>query len=202
MAAKIQLTAGAYTIGIIYIKPLEMHAITAMLDEMHESIPLHLEDDNEYTLGKIGNHNVAIAGPPRGAQGKVAIADVVGRIRLTFKNIRAGLLVGIGGGVPRLPKHDVRLGDVVVGAPEVGPAVVQYDVGKQLPNGIEVTQTLNKPPAVLLRVVDKVDNQYQMAAEGEEDFFTTHLQRFAKFRRMKDLYKRPSPPGPTIPSQL
>src|ERR1700738_4821373 len=107
MAPKIRLTADAYTIGLIYIKPLEMDAITVMLDEKHESISLRLEDDNEYTLGRIGRHNVAIAGPPRGMQGKVAIADLVGRIRLTFKNIRAGLLVGIGGGVPRLPKNDV-----------------------------------------------------------------------------------------------
>lgn len=194
MDAKIKLMADAYTVGIIYIKPLEMNAITVMLDERHESILLHLEDDNEYTLGKIGNHNVAIAGPPRGAQGKVAIADVVGRIRLTFKNIRAGLLVGIGGGVPHLPKHDVRLGDVVVGAPEVGPAVVQYDLGKQLPDGIEVTRTLNKPPALLLRVVNRVDNKYQTVGEGEEDFFAAHLERFAKYRRMKDLYRRPSLP--------
>ncbi|KAH8588853.1 nucleoside phosphorylase domain-containing protein [Bisporella sp. PMI_857] len=194
MATKIKLTADAYTVGLIYIKPLELNAITVMLDEKHESIPLRLEDDNEYTLGKIGNHNVALAGPPRGAQGKVAIADVVGRIRLTFKNIRVGLLVGIGGGAPHLPKHDVRLGDVVVGAPEVGPAVVQYDLGKQLPDGIEVTRTLNKPPALLLKVVDKVDNQYYMAEEGEEDLFVKHLQRFGKLRRMKDLYR--SPPLP------
>jgi hypothetical protein len=194
MATKIKLAADSYTVGLIYIKPLEMNAITVMLDETHESPPLRLEDDNEYTLGKIGNHNVAIAGPPRGAQGKVAIADVVGCIRLTFKNIRVGLLVGIGGGVPHLPKHDVRLGDVVVGAPEVGPAVVQYDLGKQLPNGIEVTRTLNKPPALLLRVVDKVDNRYQMVKEGEEDFFTAHLQRFANRRRMKHLYRHPSLP--------
>lgn len=191
MATRTKLTANAYTIGLIYIKPLEMNAITVMLDERHESIPLRLEDDNEYTLGKIGDHNVAVAGPPRGAQGKAAIADVVGRIRLTFRNIRMGLLVGIGGGVPHLPKHDVRLGDVVIGAPEVGPAVVQYDLGKQLPNGIEVTRSLNKPPALLLRVVDKVDNQYKMADEAEEDLFTTHLQRFAKLPRMKDQYKRP-----------
>jgi hypothetical protein len=55
MATRTKLTADAYTIGLIYIKPLEMNAITVMLDERHESIPLRLEDDNEYTLGKIGD---------------------------------------------------------------------------------------------------------------------------------------------------
>jgi nucleoside phosphorylase len=197
MAPRKQLTADAYTVGLVYVKPIEMHAITVMLDEIHQSFPMRLGDDNEYTLGKIGKHNVAIAGPPKGGQGKAVIADVVGRIRLTFKNIRVGLLVGIGGGVPRLPKKDVRLGDVVVGAPEAGPAVVQYDLGKQLTNDIEVTRTLNKPPALLLRVVNKVDDKYQRAEEGEGDFFTAHLYRFAKFPRMKERYRRPS-----LPDQL
>jgi nucleoside phosphorylase len=194
MAPKIQLTADAYTVGLIYVKTIEMNAITVMLDEVHESIPLRHGDDNEYTLGKIGKHNVAIAGPPRGAQGKVVIADFVGRIRLTFKNIQVGLLVGIGGGVPHLPEKDVRLGDVVVGAPETGPAVVQYDLGKQLADGIKVDRSLNRPPPLLLRVVDKVDNNYQTAKEEEEHNITTHLKRFANRPRMKDSYKRPSFP--------
>ncbi|KAF3931315.1 hypothetical protein ABW19_dt0204353 [Dactylella cylindrospora] len=190
--AKKRLTADAYTVGLIYVKPLGMHAIIVMLDEEHDKIPLPLECNIEYTLGKIGYQNVVIAGPPRGAQGKVATASFVDQIRLTFKNIRVGLLVGIGGGVPRSPNHDVRLGDVVVGAPDTGaPAVVQYDLGKQTVDSIEVTRTLNKPPDLLLRIVDIVDAKYQ---RSEEDFFTKHLQRFAKFPRMKYLYMRPSHP--------
>ncbi|KAH0553377.1 hypothetical protein GP486_006553 [Trichoglossum hirsutum] len=173
---------------------MQMNATTAMLDEIHLPIPMRLGDDNEYIVGRIGKHNIAIVGPPKGAHGKVAIADVVSRIHLTFKNIRVGLLVGIGGGVPHLPRHDVRLGDVVVGAPEVGPAVVQYDLGKQLPNDIEVTQTLNKPPPLLLRAVDKVDSKYNSAEEGEESFFTTHLQRFSEYPSVKEVYRRPSLP--------
>jgi nucleoside phosphorylase len=83
---------------------------------------------------------------------------------------------------------------VVVGAPEVGPAVVQYDLGKQVPTGIEVTRTLNKPPALLLRVVDKVENEYGTAKNDEGNFFKTHLQRFAAISRMKELYRHPSVP--------
>ena len=63
MATKIKLPADAYTVGLIYIKHLEMNAITVMLDERHKSIPLRLEDDNEYTHGRIGDYNVAVAGP-------------------------------------------------------------------------------------------------------------------------------------------
>jgi nucleoside phosphorylase len=182
----------ADTIGLIYIKPLEMNAITVMLDEEHDSASLALEDKNEYILGRIGKHNVAVVGPARGAQGKVALADVVGSIRWTFKNMTLGLLVGIGGGVPHLPKHDVRLGDVVVGAPEVGPAVVQYDLGKELSIGFEVTRTLNKPPPLLLQVVNAVDDQYLRQEEGEDSFLSIHLQRFNKYPRLRERYKRPT----------
>ncbi|KEF51032.1 uncharacterized protein A1O9_12916 [Exophiala aquamarina CBS 119918] len=192
MAPRKYVPLEAYTIGLIYIKPLEMNAITVMLDEEHESVPLALEDKNEYILGRIGKHNVAVVGPARGAQGKVAIADVVGSIRWTFKNMNLGLLVGIGGGVPHLPKHDVRLGDVVVGAPEVGPAVVQYDLGKELPTGFEVTRTLNKPPSLLLQVVNAVEDQYLRQEEGEDSFFSRHLQRFYKYPRLRDRYRRPT----------
>lgn len=194
MATRKQLSAAAYTVGLIYVKPLEMHAITVMLDEEHDPITLQQGDSNEYTLGRIGAHNVAIAGPARGAQGKVAVADVVGRIQLTFTNMTIGLLVGIGGGIPHLPKMDVRLGDVVVGAPEVGPAVIQYDLGKQLADDFEVTRTLNKPPAQLLKVVNILEDRYIRQEQGDESFFTIHLDRFNKYPRMKRLYKRPAVP--------
>ncbi|KAK6360966.1 SH3 and multiple ankyrin repeat domains protein 2 [Orbilia blumenaviensis] len=183
-----------YSVGLIYVKPLEMNAIIPMLDEEHESLPLPEQDQNEYTLGKIGSHNVLIVGPPIGQQGKVAIANVVGRIPYTFKNVKMGLLVGIGGGVPR-PNHDVRLGDVVVGAPEYGPAVVQYDLGKMTAEGtIEVTRSLNKPPAQLLNVVTKLKSQYLRLAKGGESFFARHLKRYENFPNLKNTYSRPSLP--------
>ncbi|KAK6523036.1 SH3 and multiple ankyrin repeat domains protein 2 [Arthrobotrys megalospora] len=191
MATRKQLPADAYTVGIIYAKPLEMNAITVMLDEFYQSIPLQLGDNNEYTLGRIGSHNVIIAGPAKGAQGKASISSVVTRIPLTFKNIRVGLLVGIGGGVPYPDDADVRLGDVVVGAPEYGPAIVQYDLGRQYTHETTVERTLNKPPDLILRVVDKVHNDLQLLEEGEEDFFAAHLQRFSKYPRMKNAYRRP-----------
>jgi hypothetical protein len=81
MGPKKLLPSYSYTIGLIYVKPIEMNAITVMLDQGYESVPVALGDKNEYTLGRIGKHCVAIVGPVRGAQGKVAITDVVGSIR-------------------------------------------------------------------------------------------------------------------------
>ncbi|KAK6330440.1 SH3 and multiple ankyrin repeat domains protein 2 [Orbilia brochopaga] len=193
MATKKQLPADAFTVGIIYAKPLEMTAITVMVDEFYLPVTLQTGDTNEYVLGRIGDQNVAIAGPARGKQGKVSVASVVARIPQTFRNIKVGLLVGIGGGVPYPEKEDVRLGDVVIGAPEYTPAIIQYDLGKQYTDGTEIKRTLNKPPDLLLRVVNNVYDEYQRAMEGE-DFFAVHLKRFERFPRLRNLYRRPTAP--------
>ncbi|KAK6513205.1 SH3 and multiple ankyrin repeat domains protein 2 [Arthrobotrys conoides] len=190
-ATKKRLAADAYTVGIIYAKPLEYNAIMVMMDESHECIPLPLGDNNEYTLGRIGDHNVIVAGPAKGMQGKASISSVVARIPFTFRNVKFGLLVGIGGGVPRPEEEDVRLGDVVVGAPEYGPAVIQYDLGKKYTNETEVSRTLNKPPDLLLGVVNKVDTECKLLEEGQEDFFSTNLQRFQKYPHIRNFYRRP-----------
>lgn len=41
--------------------PLDMAAAKAMLDEIHEELPVQLNDHNAYTLGAVGKHNVVIA---------------------------------------------------------------------------------------------------------------------------------------------
>lgn len=51
----------------------------------------------------------------------------------SFPNVRIGLLVGIGGGAPTLPTHDIRLGDIVVSASRNGESgVFQYYYGKTI----------------------------------------------------------------------
>ncbi|KAF3765153.1 purine and uridine phosphorylase, partial [Cryphonectria parasitica EP155] len=186
-----------FTVGLVYVKPLEMRALTMMLDERYRSeIPTAHGDDNEYILGRIGDHNVVVVGPPRGEQGTVATAQTVPNIRLTFPNVTIGLLVGIGGGIPHYPEHDVRLGDVVVGAPESGPAVVQYDFGKRTADeGFEVTRTLAKPPRLLLSVVNKVEDKYGYLRTGDEDVLKVHLSRFLEYPNLKkQFYDRPQVP--------
>ena len=63
MSSKKQLAADAYTVGIIYVKPVELNAITAMVDEFRQSITMRRGNNNEYTLGRIDN--AAIAGLAR-----------------------------------------------------------------------------------------------------------------------------------------
>lgn len=81
----------------------------AMLDELHDPLPMPEYDKNIYTLGSIGKHNVVIACPPVGT----AAPDVISMTNI-FREIKFNLLVGVGSSI--LP--DVRLGDVVVGTLE------------------------------------------------------------------------------------
>ena len=69
----------------------------AMLDEIHQSLPSG-RDQNIYTVGRIGVHNVVIAVMPE--VGNNQAASVATQLLNDFQSIRFGLLVGIGGGIP------------------------------------------------------------------------------------------------------
>jgi nucleoside phosphorylase len=89
---------------------------------------------NNYTLGKDEKHNVVIAVLPNGEYGTSSAASVARDMLHSFPNVRIGLAVGIGGGATS-PKHDVRLGDIVVSAPCNGEGgMFQYDFGKTIQN--------------------------------------------------------------------
>ncbi|KAF7160640.1 hypothetical protein CNMCM6106_008062 [Aspergillus hiratsukae] len=134
-----------------------MAAAEAMLDERHPDLPTSQGDDNTYIPGKVGSHNVIIACLPAGVYGTTSAATVASQMRLTFKSIRFGLMVGIAGGVPNAD-HDIRLGDVVVSKPtRDSGGVIQYDYGKTVSGGrFERTGVLNKPPTVLLTAMARL----------------------------------------------
>jgi nucleoside phosphorylase len=143
-----------YTVAWVCALPLEMAAAKAMLDVIHPSLPTSSNDQNTYALGRIYAHNVVIACLPSGAYGTTSAAIVATQMLITFRSIRFGLMVGIGGGVPS-KKADIRLGDVVVSEPtgEFG-GVVQYDFGKTVGQGVfERTGRLNRPPQILLTAI-------------------------------------------------
>src|SRR5208282_1216660 len=138
------------SIGIICPLPIEVAAMIQMLDERY-STQQFPHDPNLYHLGRIGEHNIVIAGLPDGLAG-IAFATIVAeRLSVTFSCVKALLLVGIGGGV-YTTKNDIRLGDVVVSRPDgkYG-GVVQYDFGKSLSEGrFEHIGALNSPPQEVL----------------------------------------------------
>jgi nucleoside phosphorylase/tetratricopeptide (TPR) repeat protein len=160
------LSHDAYTIAWISALPLEMAAAKLMLDEIHGNLTQPSTDHNCYTLGSIHGHNIVIACLPSGVYGTISATTVLAQMLPTFRSIKFGLMVGIGGGVPT--KGDVRLGDVVVGIPSGSSGgVIQFDFGKTRHSGrFQRVGSLNKPPQVLLTAVSQLRSA-QLMGEGE-----------------------------------
>ncbi|KAF6820634.1 kinesin light chain [Colletotrichum plurivorum] len=137
---------------VAWICPLEVEQIAAMemLDEEHPALPKPPADHNVYSLGSINGYNIVIAGLHQ--PGNCPAATVVAQMRMTFPNLRFGLLVGVGGGVPvKTDNGIIRLGHVVVSKPAGGHSgALQYDHGKARDGYFERTGALAPPPAVLL----------------------------------------------------
>ncbi|KAG5752614.1 hypothetical protein H9Q70_004752 [Fusarium xylarioides] len=152
-----------YTVGWICAIATEYLAAQLVLDEEHEGPEfVSANDSNNYTLGKIGKHNVVIAVLPHGEYGISSAAGVAKDMLHSFPNVRFGLMVGIGGGAPTA-EHDIRLGDVVVSASGHGKGgVFQYDFGKAV-QGQEFLETgfLNQPPTILRAAVHGLLTQYK-----------------------------------------
>ncbi|KAK6543470.1 hypothetical protein TWF694_000216 [Orbilia ellipsospora] len=152
-----------YTIGWVCALPKEMTAAVAMLDAEHPNLDIPVNDQNVYTLGSIGKHNIVIACLPKGIIGTCSAAVVATQMVNTFPNIKFGLMVGIGGGIP----PQVRLGDVVVGTPSGEyPGVVQWDLGKATESkgdggGLQRTGALNHPPRSLLAALSKLGTDHE-----------------------------------------
>ncbi|KAI8235988.1 hypothetical protein K4K55_004026 [Colletotrichum sp. SAR 10_96] len=116
-----------------------------------------LKRDRSSEPGQVQGHNVVIACLPAGIYGTTPAATVAKDLLRTFKSIRFGLMVGIGGGVPSR-KNDIRLGDIVVSQPaETSGGVIQYDRGKTVQEGeFQRTGSLNTPPQVLLAALGRL----------------------------------------------
>ncbi|KAL7928620.1 nucleoside phosphorylase domain-containing protein [Trichoderma chlorosporum] len=181
-----------YTIGWICAISTEYVAAQTFLDEKHgtpSSVSRH--DNNDYTLGRIGQHKVVIAVLPDGEYGIASAASVARDMLHSFPNVRIGLMVGIGGGAPSR-SNDVRLGDVVVSAPRDGMGgVFQYDFGKTIQNqSFQTTGFLNQPPTVLRTAMAGLRSQYETEGHEYEAIIREILDKRPRLRKK---YTRPDP---------
>jgi len=127
----------------------------AFLDEEHEG-PEYLspQNKNDYTLGRIGRHNLVLSVLPLGSSGTSSAGRVVEDMLHSFPNIQIGLMEGIGGGAPS-PNHDIRLSDIVVSILLNGRGgVIQYDFGKTIQGRrFQPTGFLDQPPTAYTEVI-------------------------------------------------
>ncbi|UKZ74671.1 hypothetical protein TrVFT333_002341 [Trichoderma virens FT-333] len=181
-----------YTVGWICAITTEYVAAQAFLDEKHEG-PEYVSpsDNNDYTLGRMGKHNVVIAVLPSGEYGIASAAIVAKDMLHSFPNVKIGLMVGIGGGAPSL-KHDIRLGDIAVSEPRDGMGgVFQYDFGKTIQGQkFHTTGFLNQPPTVLRTAVNGIKALYEINGHRLEEAINSTLE---KRPRLREAYKRPDP---------
>lgn len=180
----------AYTVGWICAVEAELVAAQLMLDEEHDAPDeLPVNDNNSYTLGRIGKHLVVIAALPHWQYGLVTAAAVATNMARSFANVRIGLMVGIGGGAPS-QKHDIRLGDIVVSSPGYGSGgVFQYDYGKTIQdNSFTVTGHLNQPPTFMLTTMSTLKAKYARHGNGIEEAINSILEKEARLRAK---YQRP-----------
>lgn len=157
-----------YSLAWICALPLELAAAQVMLEEIHPSLTSTAITNIKYTLGKVAGHNIVIACLPSGVYGTISATSVVSQIRSIFSNVRHGVMVGIGGGVPS-GNADIRLGDVVVSKPTGNSGgVVHYDLGNIVSYGhFEHTGMLNQPPLVLLTAVSKIQARDMMREDDQ-----------------------------------
>ncbi|PHH90256.1 hypothetical protein CDD83_4164 [Cordyceps sp. RAO-2017] len=186
-----------YSLGWISAIDLEYAAAQVFLDNRHAGPRwAHRTDNNHYTLGTIGNHNVVMAALPSGEAGTHAATAVAKDMMATFTNVKACLMVGIGGGAPS-ERHDIRLGDVVVSTPSFHHSsgnhggVFQYDYGRTVQERrFQSARYLNQPPRSLLTAVTGLRARHRTTG-NDIDASIRHV--IQANRRMQREYSRPNP---------
>jgi nucleoside phosphorylase len=175
-----------FTLGWICALHIELTTATAILDEEYDCN----DDTAQYTLGRIGRHNVVVICLPAGCIGISAATAVATEMLAKFPSLRMGLMVGIGGGIPSL-EADIRLGDVVISQPQgTYGGVVQYDFGKIVSGGLHTRGgSLNAPPSVLLSAVSKLASNLNAGRSNIPDHLSlvTRLSGFARHDAGSDI---------------
>lgn len=145
-----------FKIAIICALTLEADAVETLFDQ-HWDTRIYGKsegDTNAYSFGMIGLHNVVLVHMP--GMGKGNAATAAASCRASFPGIRLALVVGICAGVP-FTRHsgEILLGDVII-----SDALVQYDFGRQFPDGFRRKETaldnLRKPPDAIRSLLSKL----------------------------------------------
>jgi nucleoside phosphorylase len=138
------VTREDFKVAIICALVKECEAVLAVFDQLWGRLHLGKSegDDNEYSFGSIGAHNVVLVHTP--GKGKTRAASAASNCRTSFPKVSLCLVVGICGGVSSNPerREPMLLGDVVISN-----SIVQYDFGKHYET-FERTDTIteNLPP--------------------------------------------------------
>jgi nucleoside phosphorylase len=181
-----------YTIAWIAALAHERAAAEELMDEEHDKpkgFHQHSRDQNSYSWGKYGEHNVVVASLPSGLYGLVSAAQVASGLLASLPHLRSGLLVGIGGGLQDEEEASklkdskkILLGDVVVSNPDdQNCGIIQHDLYKATTQ-IDGTQErkpkgfVNAPPMHLLAALSHLRSKHERKQPG----FLAYLEVFKR----------------------
>jgi nucleoside phosphorylase len=129
-------TRRGFKVAVICALPLEAENVQSVFDRCWEDEDKQYGkmegDQNAYTTGVIGSHNVVLAHMPN--MGSTSASAVAAGLRSSFAGIQLALVVGICGVVPFHVKtqKEIVLGDIIIST-----AVIQYDFGRHYLNGFQ-----------------------------------------------------------------
>ncbi|QIX00825.1 hypothetical protein AMS68_006342 [Peltaster fructicola] len=186
-----------YEISIFCALSRERIAVEAMLDERHESLPNAIDDNNNYTYGKIGKHNVVITSPGPGHHGTNAAV----RSATKFKKLKFRFVVGIAAALPGEGKErDIRLGDIVIGVGKnlSKPYIVQYTSGRSVTGGFKIESPLFAQPEEILSTLDALEGKH--FREGPT--YLKHLAKMLQDKRYTNAHAKHNYSFPTEEDHL
>lgn len=143
-----------FDVAVFCALPTEADAVVELFDSIwaERTYGKAARDDNSYTLGRIGRHNVVLV--HMAGMGKGIACQAASCARSSYPGIKLALVVGICGGVPSSDKHaEVILGDIVISS-----SIVQYDLGRQYPDTFTSRpsdEICHQPPRELQSILSK-----------------------------------------------
>ncbi|KAL0934874.1 kinesin light chain [Colletotrichum truncatum] len=183
-----------FQIAVICALPLEYDAVAFAFDEIWDSGMRHLgnvsRDDNKYTAGRIGSHNVVLLLLP--GMGKVNAASAAASLGSSYPRIELAIISGICGGVPRVgTDSELLLGDVII-----SDGVMQFDLGKRYPMGFmpkdTVEENLGRPSKKIRSLIATFRTHHgQKALQIRASRLLEQIQQNAINDGCQNLYKRP-----------
>lgn len=138
----------------------ELELARAVLDEEYKlpNAGCSLAQGLSYTVGRIGQHVIAIACLAN-ARNAGSAASAAEKLQMDFPQLQLSIVVGIGGGVTYWG-DDIRLGDVVVSQHDNDSSgIIAWDGGKVSSSGFQYRGHYAAPARRLLSTAQEIDSR-------------------------------------------
>lgn len=162
----------AYTVGWICAGVVEFSTARSSLDEKHSK-------KHGYTLGRIGTHNVVLALQDKSSRHEpTRPSRAIENLLRHFTNLRICFLLSVGGGAPS-QRHDIRLGDVLVGFTDHSTeSVLHCDYRRTICKNKFTSRGGLRPPSIVVQeAIKELRAEYGYRIRQIRDTITTFFNR-------------------------